>query len=530
MEPVLIDGEFRAAQAPTGEFRATNPNTREPFGRSYPVSGRADVDRCLTAANGCVDELGRTDPDAIALFLEAFATEIEARAPLLIEMAHAETGLPKEPRLANVELPRTTNQLRLAAAAVRERSWVQATIDTRANLRSMAGPLGGPVLVFGPNNFPFAFNAVGGGDFVSAVAAKNPVIAKVHPNHPGTSQLLAEAALEALRAGSLPSATVQMLYALDQDLGLALVQRPELAAIGFTGGRRAGLALKHAADLVGKPISLELGSVNPVFVLAGALSERGEAIATELAGSCLLGAGQFCTNPGLSVVPEGTLGEALVARLTSAFSGAAPGTLLAESVQRGLEEGVQRLRSAGAEVLTGGTSTSDARFAFENTVLRIPGGEFLERAVELQTEVFGPLHLVVLASDMAEMRTVAERLEGNLTASVYTHTAGEDDAEYAALAPVLRRKVGRLLNDKMPTGVALSAAMNHGGPFPATGHPAFTSVGVPASFQRFTALHSYDAVRKERLPSELRDQNPTKQMWRHIDGVFTQADVAASPT
>lgn len=527
MEPVLIDGEFRAARAPSGELRALNPNTREPFGPSYPVSGHEDVDRCLSAATACAPRLASAEPDEVASFLEAFAAAIEERAQALVETAHAETGLPKEPRLANVELPRTTNQLRQAAAAVRDRSWVRATIDTRANLRSMHGPLGGPVVVFGPNNFPFAFNAVAGGDFVAAIAARNPVIAKVHPGHPGTSRLLAEAALSALERSSLPRASVQMLYALDAELGLSLVQRPEVAAVGFTGGRRAGLALKHAADLVGKPISLELGSVNPVFVLAGALRERGEAIAQELGASCLLGAGQFCTNPGLSIVPEGPDAEALLARLGEAFSATPPATLLGESVQRGLEEGVQRLCSAGARVVVGGASTNDARLWFQNTVLRVRGGDFLERAVELQTEVFGPLHLVVLTSDLAELRAVAERLDGNLTASVYSHSGGDDDATYDALAPILRRKVGRLLNDKMPTGVAVSPAMNHGGPFPASGHPGFTSVGVPASFLRFTALHCYDGVRPARLPSELRDANPTKQMWRNIDGVFTRADVGA---
>jgi NADP-dependent aldehyde dehydrogenase len=489
------------------------------------VSGLQDVTRAFATAEQAVAALRDVAPEAIARFLEECAVRIEARADALVELAARETGLPATPRLRSVELPRTTNQMRQGAAAARDRSWRRATIDTKANIRSMHGPLGGPVVIFGPNNFPFAFNSVAGGDFVAAIAAGNPVIGKANTGHPGTTRMLAVCADEAARACGLPPALVQLLYRTPPDVGFTLVSHPSVGATGFTGSKSAGLKLKEAADRAGKPIYLEMSAVNPVFVLPGVLMERSAAIAKELFESCSLGAGQFCTKPGLTIVRKDERGEAFLAEVTALFEKATPGTLLGAQGPTSIADGIGELVRHGAEIVTGGRAIEGGRYAFASTVLRASGNAFLAHPHGLQTEAFGTVNVVVLAKDADQMVEIARALEGSLTGSVYSDTRGADDDLYARLAPVLRQRVGRLLNDKMPTGVAVTPAMNHGGPYPATGHPGFTAVGIPASLLRFSALHCYDNVRPYRLPPELSDKNPTGRMWRLIDGEWSQKDV-----
>lgn len=524
LRSVLVNGAWRQADSPTGSFQANDPATRKPLDDHYPVSSFADLDAALNAAGQAVVQLRETPPEAIADFLDRYAANIDARADAIIAAAHQETRLPVEPRLM-AELPRTSNQLRQAATAARERSWRLATIDTANNLRSCYASLGGAVVVIGPNNFPLAFNGISGGDFAAAVAAGNPVIVKGHPNHPRTTRLLAEAAHDALLASAVPPALVQLVYHFAPDDGLRLVARPAVAATAFTGSRRTGLALKAAAEQAGKLIYLEMSSINPVFILPGALDERLPAIAQALYASGTLGAGQYCTNPGLVIVPAGQPGEAFVQAAARLYRDGQPGTLLSATVPAGIAAGLQTLQAHGAALVTGGQEASADGYCFENSLLRVSGKDFLAQAEALQTEVFGPVSLVVLAAGEAEMLTIAERLDGNLTGGIYSHTGQADEAFYQRLAPVLRPKVGRLLNDKMPTGLVVSPAMNHGGPFPATGHPGFTAVGIPASLLRFAALHSYDNVREPRLPPELRDRNPTGKMWRRIDGRWTQDSI-----
>jgi NADP-dependent aldehyde dehydrogenase len=527
VQPVLIAGEWRPAQNPASIFQATNPATKSYLPDSYPASSLADVEAALQSGQEAVAALRGISPDKIADFLEQFAANIEARTEELVELANLETALPQEPRLRSGELPRTTNQLRQAAAAARDRSWCHATIDTGAGIRSKLGALGGPVVVFGPNNFPFAFNSAAGGDFAAAIAAGNPVIAKANTSHPGTTKIFAEAAFEAVQSSGLPVGMVQLLYRTPPDVGLQLVSHPLVGATGFTGSRWAGLKLKEAADKAGKPIYLEMSSVNPIFVLPGALRERSADVAQELYSSCSLGAGQFCTNPGLAVVPQGADGEAFLNAVKGLFEANPAGVLLGAGGPKGIADGVKVLLEHGAEIVTGGQELDDEGYKFANTLLRVSGQQFLENPDALQTEAFGTVNLMVFAEDADEMTAIAASLEGNLTGSLYSDTGGSDDAIYDQVEPVLREKVGRLLNDKMPTGVAVVPAMNHGGPYPATGHPGFTAVGIPASMVRFAALHSYDNVRPHRLPADLQDENPTGKMWRLIDGAWSQGNVEA---
>ncbi|MGI9586266.1 MAG: aldehyde dehydrogenase (NADP(+)) [Acidimicrobiia bacterium] len=521
-EPVLIDGEWQPAEA-VGSFSAVNPSTGETLPDVFPVSGMADVEAALDAGQQAAIELRETPIEAIADFLDSFGEGLLENRDALVVLAATETGLPAEPRLNSVELPRTANQLHQAAASVRERSWVHATIDTAARIRSSFRPLGKPVAVFGPNNFPFAFNSVSGGDFAAAIAAGNPVIGKAHTSHPSTTKLLAEIAKTAADAAELPRAMVQLIYRLRHEDGAALAGHAKLGAIGFTGGRRGGLSLKGPADAAGIPIYLEMSSVNPVFILQGALEERGDEIASEFAGSCTLGAGQFCTNPGLLIVPKGDEGDAFVAASVSMFAERDTGTLLSDPGH--IEAAVDTLVAAGADVLVGGSVVEGDAFRFANTILTVSADEFVGDPDTFQTEAFGPVSLIVRASDTAEMAAIAGVLEGNLTGGIYSASNGADDDAYVLIEPELRPHVGRLLNDKMPTGVAVSPAMNHGGPFPSTGHPGFTAVGIPGAIHRFAALHSYDNVADRRLPPELQDENPTGELQRYIDLRWTTDDV-----
>jgi len=522
-QSVLIAGRWRAATA-TETFHGENPATKMPLEDRYPISSWADCDAALDAAVQATSALRTLGAEKIAAFLERYAERIEARAAQLVTMAQAETALPAVPRLADVELPRTTGQLRQAAAAAREGSWAMPTLDTKANIRSYYAAIG-PVWVFGPNNFPFAFNSIAGGDFAAAIAAGNPVIAKANSSHPGTTRLFAEAAQEAVEAAGLPPGSVQLIYRTSHADGERAVSDPRTGATGYTGSRSAGLALKRAADAAGKPIYLELSSINPVVILPGALQERGDQLVGEFATSCLMGVGQFCTNPGLVVLLAGTTSERFVAQVGEKFRAAPVGTLLSKAVAGSLAKSCQHLAAAGAETVVGGSAGGGAGYSFANTLLKLPAGQFLKNPEACQTEAFGNVSLVVVADDAKQAGEVLDHLEGNLTGCVYSDTKGSDEALYAELAPRLRRRVGRLLNDKMPTGVAVSPAMNHGGPFPATGHPGFTAVGIPASLRRFAMLECYDNVRPNRLPPALANKNPNGQAWRLIDGKWTQADV-----
>ncbi len=523
LQPILIDGRWRQADV-AGTFRAENPATCEPLADSYPVSSWRDCDAALDAAVVAADRLRGMSGAQIGRFLDRAAERIDAGRDAIVRLAHLETALPISPRLADVELPRTTNQLRQAVAAARDGSWALPTIDVKANIRSCFEPIG-PVCVFGPNNFPLAFNGICGGDFAAAIAAGNPVIAKGHPSHPGTTRLLAEEVRAAADETGMPTGTVQLLYRLGRDEGRRLVADPRLGATGFTGSRRAGLQLKAAADAAGKPIYLEMSSINPVVILPHALEERSAEIVDQFVGSCLAGAGQFCTNPGLVILLAGAKSESFVNAVAERFRAAPAGTLLSGGVASTLAASVDILRSGGAEIVVGGTIGGGNGHSFANTLLRVSGRQFLANAATMQTEAFGNASLFVLAADVREASRIIASLEGNLTGSIYSDSAGHDDSAYTELATRLRPRVGRLLGDKMPTGVAVSPAMNHGGPFPATGHPGFTAVGIPAALRRFALLACYDNVRHHRLPPLLADKNPTDQTWRLIDGRWTQEDV-----
>ena len=521
--PVLIDGQWRAS-AGGDTFTAHNPADGSALDGDYPVSNRADVDAAAEAAGRAFAECRDWPGSRFADFLEAYAAKIDANGEAIATAAHQETGLPVSPRLLDVEVPRTVNQMKAAAEAARTASWARPTVDTAAGIRSVMGPVG-PVVVFGPNNFPLAINSISGNDFAAAVAAGCPVIAKGHPLHPTTTRLFAELAHEAATETDMPAGFVQVLYHISNEDGTALLERPEIAASAFTGSRTGGLALKAVADKHGKPFYAEMSAINPVFVLPGALAERGTDFVDEFFGSCTLGAGQFCTNPGMVVVMKGEAADEMLSAAAEKFAAAGPMTTLGSGVTEHYEKSLATIKAAGGEVVARGSEHDGPGFRAVPTLIKAKASDVLKNE-GLLTEAFGPSSLVVVCDDLDEAVAVAAAQEGNLTGCIYSAADGSDDDAYAAVAGVLRTKVGRLLNDKMPTGVAVSRAMNHGGPYPASSHPGFSSMGLPQSITRFGALQSYDNVRPHRLPAVLQDANPGG-VWRDIDGRWTQDDVSA---
>lgn len=486
----------------TDTFHAFNPSSGEPLATAHPIAAWPELDAIAEASVAAAASLAATDPARIAAFLRSYADRLDSNRAEIAATAHEETGLPLEPRLAQVEFDRMTGQLRQAAAAAEDTSamsWRCPIVDEATNIRSDRGPLGGAVFSIGPNNFPLAFHGVSGGDFAAAIAAGNPVIAKGHPLHPATGRLLADAAAEAIAEVGLHPATVQYIAHCEPTDGLRLIADPRIAAVAFTGSRAAGLAIKQAADAAGTPSYLEMSSLNPVFALPGALANPAS-LAESWAGSILLGAGQFCTKPGVFIA-VGQGADAFIEAASALLAAAAPGVLFSAGGVEALAGGIASVETAGATRCCGGRPATPG-FRFEPTMFTVDGSVFLDRFDTLAHELFGPAGLVVKAADSDEAVAIARRLDGQLTATICTGTG--DDQGWEALASVLRSRCGRLLENKMPTGVAVVPSMVHGGPFPATGHPGFTAVGLPTSIARFTQARCWDGVDARRLPAWLR--------------------------
>jgi NADP-dependent aldehyde dehydrogenase len=519
-EPILVAGEWRPAAA-IRTYRATDPSTGSQRDAEWPVSGWSDVDAALDAATSAARELAILPPTAIAVFLERYAARIEARAADLAAIAHAETGLAVKPRLTDVELPRTLDQLRQAAAAAREGTWRMAMIDRTKNIRAAASGLG-PVVVFPPANFPFAYGAVTGGDFAAAIAAGNPVIAKAHEGHPGVSRLAAEEALAALKESGLPTATVQLLHGLDVADGLRLVADPRVGATGFTGSQVAGEKLFRAASAAGRVIWVEMGSVNPVVLLPGSLTERGEAIADELAASVTGSAGQFCTKPGVVFLVGDSTGRAFTTAVARRFAAIGPQVLLGTAGCDRLVASIGSLEAAGARRLAG-TVAASGPASHVPVLLEVAGHELLARPEAFLVEAFGNATLLVVCDSLEELTQAVACVHGSLGASLYAAKDGRDDSAFAAIAPLLVERAGRIIENRMPTGLGVVPSMQHGGPWPSAGPPFFSAVGFPWTILRFARRVCYDGWSPSRLPEIVRDEPPSGSPWRYIDHTWTRS-------
>lgn len=516
----------RESRAGTGGFRAEDPSTGAVLEPAFADATPAEVDAAARAAEAAFEAYAGLTPARRASFLRAIAERLVGLGDALLDRAGAETALPR-PRLDS-ERARTANQARLFADLVDEGSWVDARIDRalpdrkpvpKPDLRRMLVPLG-PVAVFGASNFPLAFS-VAGGDTVSALAAGCPVVVKAHPAHPGTSELAARAILEAARETGMPDGVFSIVHGRGTEVGLALVTHPAIQAVGFTGSFRGGRALFDAAARREHPIPVfaEMGSANPVFVLPDALATRGEEIAKALAASVTLACGQFCTNPGLTLIAPSDAAGAFLSQLGSLLAQSPAGTMAHAGIKAAYDAELAAVASIPGVTVAARSSGRGANPATEaQPTLLLADARVFAAHDRLGEEVYGPVTIAVRCGSKEDLLASARRLRGHLTATV--HATERDLAAYGALLPILARKAGRVVLNGVPTGVEVTHAMHHGGPWPATTDPRATSVGT-AAILRFARPVSFQDVPDGALPEELRDANPRK-IWRLVDGRLTK--------
>ena len=496
-----------------------NPATGETLEPAYHGATPAEVDQAAELANAAFSSYSQTTGTERSNFLRRIARNIEALGDTLILRATQETGLP-DGRI-RTETARTCNQLRLFADLVEEGSWVDARIDhgdpnrtpiPKPDVRSLLRPLG-PVVVFGASNFPLAFS-VAGGDTASALAAGNPVIVKAHHAHPGTSELVGLAVADAVRQCELHQGVFSLLYGSGSEVGTALVKHPLIKAGGFTGSRAGGRALFDAASSRPQPIPFyaEMSSVNPVVILSDALSARADQIATGLHASVTLGAGQFCTNPGLVFLPSGSAADRLVEKLSALMTATPDQTMLTPGIRSSYEKGVAG-RGDQTGVATVMQRSGEDSCAAGTALFRIDTNQYLTNAA-LSDEIFGPTTLIVTYANQEELLALVRSLEGQLTATI--HGTESELAANQELLNILETKAGRLLFNGFPTGVEVCHAMVHGGPYPATSDGRSTSVGTRAIY-RFTRQVCFQSFPDEVLPDELKESNPLG-IWRLVDG------------
>jgi 2,5-dioxopentanoate dehydrogenase len=505
-------------------FRGVDPARGCDLDPLFYSATETEVAQACALAEAAFESYRHTTAAQRAAFLEAIAVNIVALGDALIVRAEVETGLPRA-RLEG-ERGRTVNQLRMFAAHLQDGAWMDARIDTalperrplpRPDLRMWSIPVG-PVAVFGASNFPLAFS-VAGGDTASALAAGCPVIVKGHPAHPGTGELVARAVQKAAADCRLPAGVFSFLPGGGNDLGAALVNHPVVQAVGFTGSRRGGLALAGIAARRSQPIPVyaEMSSINPMFLMPAALSARGSAIASGYVASLTLGAGQFCTNPGIVVGIAGGDFDRFCGEAAALLRGVSPMTMLSPAIHEAYQRGVAALdHHPQAALLARGKMGSGTCEAVA-TLHSVTATDLLAD-VALAEEIFGPASLLVACRDAREMLQVAQQLEGQLTASLHMDEADYDAAQ--RLLPVLERKAGRILVNGFPTGVEVADAMVHGGPFPATSDGRSTSVGT-AAIQRFLRPVCYQDMPQALLPIALRDGNPLN-IWHRRNGEITR--------
>lgn len=501
-------------------LHAIDPATDQPLQPAYPGASRQQVEQACALAWAAFDPYRETSPEARAAFLDAIAEAIEALGEALIERAMAETGLPQA-RLQG-ERGRTCQQLRTFAHTLRAGEWLDVRIDPaqpqrqplpRPDLRQRQVPLG-PVAVFGASNFPLAFS-VAGGDTASALAAGCPVVVKAHGAHPGTSELVGQAVARAVERCGMPEGVFSLLFGVGREVGLGLVTDPRIKAVGFTGSRSGGLALCQAAQARPEPIPVyaEMSSINPVLLFPAALQARGEALAHGFIASLTLGAGQFCTNPGLLIAPRGATLDAFLAHAAEQLRPCKAQVMLTPGIHQAYAAGVAALarHPQVRRVASGEPGDGPNRCQAQ---LFVTDAEAFLADPQLHVEVFGAAALAVQCEGAEQVARILDALEGQLTATLHLDVADLDAAH--ALLPTLERKAGRVLVNGWPTGVEVCDAMVHGGPFPATSDARSTSVGT-AAIQRFLRPVCYQGFPDALLPAALREANPLG-LRRLLDG------------
>ncbi len=517
-----IGEELSAGGAVT--FRTFNPTANVENDILFHEASNGEIDRAVDLAWKAFESYRSVSGARKSDFLNAIADEIMNLGEVLIETYCQESGLPAG-RAAG-ERGRTVFQLRSFAELVREGSWVEASIDTaspdrepvpKPDLRKMLIPLG-PVVVFGASNFPLAYSTAGG-DTAAALAAGCPVVVKSHPMHAGTGELVASAIIKAAQKTGMPNGVFSNLNSSGIEVGIQLVSHPKVKGVGFTGSIQGGRALLDLAAQREEPIPVfaEMGSVNPVVLLPGALEERGESLARQYAGSVTLGTGQFCTNPGLLLGIRGQELDHFTKELAESIVEIEPSIMLHPNIVGAYERNKQRAVSQeGLSVVAELTAEVPANFA-RQAVTTVEGSTFL-RNNTLHQEVFGPFTLVVQCDDVAQLKEVISSLEGQLTGTVI---AGEGELQdHIDLIEALQNRVGRIIFNGVPTGVEVCPSMVHGGPYPASTDSRFTAVGT-YSIRRWARPFSFQDWPGELLPDELKNENPLG-IERMINNVNTR--------
>lgn len=519
----LIGNAYSEAIVPG--FRAVDPATEEFLeGEFYPAT-EEDVNRALELASKAFQTYKRTDKDSKAAFLRSIGTEILALGPELIERASAESGLPVG-RIQG-ERGRTIDQLNMFATLLEEGSWVEAIIDgelperlpqPRPDIRRMLVPIG-PVVVFGASNFPLAFS-VAGGDTASALASGCPVVVKAHPAHPGTSALVASAIHKAAVTTNMPEGVFSMLHDSGFKIGELLVKHNKTTAVTFTGSFKGGMALTKYASERSNPIPVfaEMGSINPVLLLPEALASRAETIAAQYSASITQGTGQFCTNPGLLIGIDSPGLTHFKEALTSAVTAISSSTMLTPGICRNYKERASEMLAEDEVVVVAESEENDmGNNQGAALIAEVSAKAFLSNP-KLKEEVFGPWSLLVVAKDIEELAQVLDCIDGQLTLSVMAED--QDLEQYASILERAEDICGRILLNGVPTGVEVCAAMQHGGPFPATSDSRFTSVGTTA-IRRFVRPLSWQNWNNAMLPPALQRGNPLN-IWRIVDNTYTK--------
>jgi NADP-dependent aldehyde dehydrogenase len=519
----LIGGKA-AASATAKSFSAVDAATGEKMSPHFFEATTAEVEEALKLAEQAFEEYRALPPQRIAEFLDRCAEEISKLGDELLHCASEETALPED-RLVS-ERTRTVNHLKMFAEIVREGSWVEAAIDRalpdrkpqpKPDLRRMLVPLG-PVIVFGSSNFPLAYS-VAGGDTASALAAGCPVVVKAHPAHPGTSEMVARAIQSAVEATKMPRGVFSMVHGANE-ISLHLVKHPAAKAVGFTGSLQGGRALFDAASARPEPIPVyaEMGSTNPVFILPGALKKNGTVIAEHFTQSYTLGVGQFCTSPGLAIGCGGGDWQAFTVRVEELTRAVTPGAMLHKGILEKFKSGTEKFqKTPGVNLAAQSSAQAEAR---ASAILFSTDAKTFRTQPLLTEEVFGPSTLLVSCDSPEELEQVARGLHGQLTASI--HGTDDDLMRCKNLIAILRQKAGRLIFNGFSTGVEVCAAMQHGGPYPATTDSRTTSVGAYA-IKRFARPVCFQNFPDAALPPELQNKN-SRNLWRLVDDQFTKSD------
>lgn len=529
---MTLHGQSIIAGVPTPElgdsFHASNPATGQELEPPFQEALGSLADAAMEAADRDFDEFRAKSPEDRAKFLETIAEGLEVLGDALLQRAHEETALPMARLTA--ERGRMTMQARLFAKVIREGTWLEARIDRaipdrqplpKPDVRRMMQPLG-PVVVFGASNFPFAIS-VAGTDTVSALGAGCPVVVKAHPGHPGTCEMVARVIAEAAKKTGMPRGVFSLLQGKSNYIGMALAKHPLTTAVAFTGSLKGGRALFDACVSRQNPIPFygELGSVNPVFLLPGALKERAAQVAESFVGALTMGVGQFCTNPGIVFGLKSAELGAFMDKTAELVKGWQPSTMLHGGISGAYDSGVERLASVpGMRVAAKSGTPASAEASQAAATVFITDMKTFSANETLREEVFGPTSVVTYCESKADLERLAESFDGQLTAAI--HGTVEDLKEHSRLIRILERKAGRIIFNGFGTGIEVCPSMHHGGLYPAATHSFFTSIGT-AAISRFVRPVCYQGFPDECLPEPLQNKNATGT-WRMVDGAMTNAD------